>query len=93
MFVKHTSFVVNGTGNSVHIEKGLTRLTNCKITICGNNNTIEIGARCKMKDVSLYIEDSNGKIQIGGKTTITGKTHLAVIEGTYIRIGENCLFS
>lgn len=93
MFAKHTSFRIKGDNNVVKIEKGLTRLVNCKFYIVGNNNTINIEAGCKLVNVSFYIEDSNGSISIGRNSIITGCTHLAVIEGKSINIGERCLFS
>ena len=43
--------------------------------------------------VYLQIEDDNNSIQIGEHTSLTGKTHLAAIEGTSIIIGDDCLFS
>ena len=93
VFSDRTTICVQGTNNTIIIEKGLTKLKNCSITIRGNNSTIHIGAGCKFKDVSLYIEDSGGRITIDKDTIIYGKTHIAVIEGKSVAIGERCLFS
>lgn len=93
VFAKHSSFSIKGDKNVVKIDKGLTRLENCKFLIWGNNNSINIESGCKLVNVSFYIEDSNGSITIGSNTIITGCTHLAVIEGKSIKIGDRCLFS
>lgn len=93
VFRDKTSINIRGRGNRVFVEKGLTRLINCRITILGDNNTIHIGKGCKLTDASLHIEDDGGVITIGDGTIISGKTHLACIEGQTISIGEGCLFS
>lgn len=83
---------VNGSGNCIHIGS-LARLNNTVITIKGNNNQVFIGNGCLIVDGELYIEDDCGTIEIGNGTEICGKTHLAVIEGEKITIGQGCLFS
>ena len=93
MFLERTSISVRGTGNKIIVDNGLTRLKDCSITIRGNNNTINIGAGCKLNKTSLYIEDNGGRITIGKDTIIHGQTHIAVIEGKAVNIGERCLFS
>lgn len=93
VFMEKTSFDVKGTGNKICIKNGLTRLQNCRFVIRGDNNIIEVDSGCKLRDASLFIEDSNGCIVIGKDTIIAGNTHLAVIEGKTITIGERCLFS
>ena len=59
----------------------------------GNNCRILFGRDSNLNDVTLYIEDDGGRIELGKHTTITGKTELAVIEGKSITIGDDCLFS
>jgi len=93
VFLKKTNIKIKGQGNVVKIEGNLTRLYNCTFYISGNNNTIDIGGGGLLCNVIFFIEDDNGMISIGEKTTITGKTQLAVIEGCSISIGRNCLFS
>lgn len=93
VFRNGISIRVIGYGNKVLIDKGLTRLRDCSLTIRGNNNTIHIGKGCKLNSASLYIEDNGGSIIIGEGTIISGKTHIAVIEGKTISIGSRCLFS
>lgn len=41
----------------------------------------------------MIIEDDNGSIILKRHVTVCGQTELAVIEGTKITIGEDCLFS
>ena len=68
-------------------------LKNCKISICGDNNTIEIAENVHITDGDLCIEDSNNRIFIDEKSSLCGKIHLAATEGIEIRIGKECLFS
>lgn len=93
VFASHCHFFIHGTDNSVIIEPGLTRMKNCRIIVKGNNCRILIGRDSNLNDVTLYIEDDGGRIELGKHTTITGKTALAVIEGKSITIGDDCLFS
>lgn len=93
-FLKRCSITIKGDSNRVCLaNNGLSRLSKCRIKILGNNNDIFIGNSVLLNDCELYIEDDNGKIQIGDNTTIMGDTELAVIEGCEIRIGKDCMFS
>ena len=65
----------------------------CTFQIFGNDNTITIGSHCFINGGNFWIEDCGGEIEIGDRTTILGKTSLAVIEGTRIEIGKDCMFS
>lgn len=93
VFAAKTQITINGRGNEIHISPGFTRLKSCTLTINGNYNVIRIGKDCNLNKCNLYIEDNQGLIEIGEHTTISGDTHLAVIEGCSITIGANCLFS
>ena len=92
-FMKRCNILVCGHNNYVKIEPGLTRLNNTSITIYGNNCSIYIGAGCNLNNCELYIEDNNGMIHLKRHITITGHTEIAVIEGTKVTVGEDCLFS
>lgn len=91
-FLKKCSISLNGSGNSITTGERCY-LIGCKITVLGNNNSIILGDEVCLHNTELYIEDCNGQIIIGNNTLICGKTHLAVIEGTKITIGKDCLFS
>ncbi len=91
-FLKRTSVRIKGRQNSILISKA-TVLNNCRIYISGNFNILNISENCNLKDVELHFEDNNNCIYIGNNTTIGGKTHIACIEGTIIRIGKDCMFS
>lgn len=93
IYARNNTFTIKGNNNTIIIEKGITRLNNCNIYICGSNCEIKIGAGANINDTLLYIEDNNGMICIGGHTTISGQTQLSVIEGKGIHIGQQCLFS
>lgn len=93
-FLSNTIIDVKGYGNRIIItSNGLSVLEKVYIYIRGNNNVIYIADRCNLVSAELWIEDNNGEISIGTHCNICGKTHLAVIEGTKIKIGNGCLFS
>lgn len=88
------SITINGTGNKVIItEDGVNRLNHTKIFIQGNNNSIIIGRNNNLNYLELWIEDNDGSIILHNTITVAGRTQLAVIEGSRIEIGNNCLFS
>ena len=92
-WISNSKITISGNDNVVLIKKGWTKMDNCRITIRGNNNKIQIMSGVHMKNVSLYIDDSNGEIFIGEKCNLTGMCHIAVTEGTNVFVGEHCLFS
>jgi len=73
-------------GNSVSLKK-------CVFRFFGEKNTIRIGHNCKLNETEIWIEGSNNNVYIGNGVSFCGKTHIAVIEGTRLKIGDNCLFS
>lgn len=90
--LKKTKIDINGRNNQIVIQD-FSRLINCHIYIFGDNNKIVIGERCFLNNAEFYIEDSQNMISLGKHTSISGKTHLAAIEGTNIIIGQDCMFS
>jgi len=86
--------VINITGNHniIKLEKGV-RLEHVTINIYGNHNRIYLSERVLMKDGEFYIEDDGNSIVIGKDTALCGKVQLSCIEGTGIKIGNDCLFS
>lgn len=53
---------------------------------------MKIDRDCMLKELDLWVSDG-GNTEIGHNTYITGKTHIACIEGKKVTIGERCLFS
>lgn len=81
-----------GVNNSIIIKEGC-RLKNCKINILGNNNTIHIKNDSVANKLDIWVQDNNNLIEIGSNTWFNKSCHLACIEGKYIKIGDQCLFS
>ena len=90
--LKKVRIRISGHNNKIIVGDG-AKLSGVSVFIHGSNNTIIIGDRCTLLKTELHIEDCNNLIEIGCQTRIWGKTHLAAIEGTSIRIGKDCLFS
>ena len=91
-FMRKTRINIIGNNNEITFGERCS-LDSSVITIRGNDNFIHLGKKVFMKNGDLWIEDDNGGITIGDKTTISGFTHLACIEGKSIAIGSDCLFS
>ncbi len=83
---------IHGNNNEIILGSG-TWLHKCKLTIKGSNCRIVIGDDSVLRQCDLYIEDDGGQIIIGERTAIYGNTHLAVIEGKRISIGNDGLIS
>lgn len=92
VFLNHCVISVNGNNNHIEFAPG-TRLNHSHITILGSNCHISIGRLSNFVNADLYIEDDNGTIIFGRHNTICGFTHIAVIEGKSVEVGEDCLFS
>lgn len=83
---------INGSNNRI-IVKDKCLINKCQFFIKGNNNTIIIGSECRLSGMIFWIQDDNNMIKIGAKTSIGSGTELAVLEGTSIEIGEDCMLS
>ena len=68
-------------------------LKNCHIKILGSHNKIIINSGVMANDLTINCVDNYCQCEIEEKTMISGKTELAVMEGTKIKIGRNSLFS
>ena len=72
---------------------GDSLLRNCIINVRGRNNRIEIGNNNSLINSRIEIFGDNGLIIIGNDNKFCGKTHMGVVEGTKLTIGNDCLFS
>ena len=90
--MQHCKITFCGKNNTVEIRDGAI-LKNCTMRIAGNGNHIVFCERSFAKGADLCTEDDENRIEIGQRTNLCGKIHLAAIEGTKILIGEDCLFS
>lgn len=68
-------------------------LTNCHIEIHGSHHKVMIESGVGAKDLTIYCADTNCLVHIKEDTQISGKTELAVMEGTKIEVGKDGLFS
>lgn len=91
-FLLNTKIYIAGKGNVIIIGP-YSRLKNCLLHITGDNNSILVGQKASLLNAELHIEDNNNTINIGDNTTISGRTHLACIEGCTISVGNDCMFS
>lgn len=79
--------------NNVIAFGDMCQIRNVHISICGDNNIIDLGELCYIDGISICIEDSNNTISIGRHCYIHNHTEISAIEGTEIKIEEDCLFS
>jgi len=99
-FKHHNTFIQGmrlsfyGRGNSVVIGgERPASLSNCHIVIHGNNNRVIIEGGVGASDLTIYCADQGCMVHVKEDTQIAGKTELAVMEGTKIEVGCDCLFS
>lgn len=86
--------IINVRGRNNRIEIGNNNsLINSRIEIFGDNGLIIIGHNNLIKDSILWLEDSCSGIIIGNDNKFCSKTHMGVVEGTKLTIGNDCLFS
>lgn len=85
--------IINIGKNNILVIGEMTTLDGLDVYINGNNNIIKIGDRCLLKGCKIWIEDDNNTLEINNHTYVYNDTELAVIEGTAIVIGEDCLIA
>lgn len=91
-FLKKCRIEVFGGDNQIEIDERCV-FRNCHIYIRGSRNRIIIGKECKCSELEIWLEDDGNQVTIGHNTRVTGKTHLAVTEGTRLQIGSRCLLA
>ena len=92
-FMKGCRITIRGRNNLVELGTNLSRLSNSTISIYGSNCKVILMGEGNLHYAHLHIEDDGGQIVLKPHVTISGHTELAVIEGTKIVVGEDCLFS
>ncbi len=92
ILLKKVEIDIRGNGNTI-IFGEMSQIYQVNITIYGDNNVIEIGERNYLLQASFAVEDSNNTIKIGDHTYIYNHTEIAVMEGTSLIFGEDCLLS
>lgn len=91
-YLRRSFINIRGKENEIFLGHRCV-LNKCLIHVDGNNNKVILGENVAALECEIHIEDNNNTVRIGSGTHISGKTHLACIEGTNIKIGKNCLFS
>lgn len=82
---------VDGSGSIIAICDDVT-LNETKLQINGRNNTIIIGPRCKIKDVTIVIKGNNCLVAIGADTSWESGVCICS-DGMSVNIGNDCMFS
>lgn len=94
LFLSRSKVIIVGKGNRIIFRQGrLSYLRNLKISIIGDNNIIDIGAGVSCNGLSICVEDNNNRIILGDSFRCGANTELAVIEGTSIEFGDDCMLS
>lgn len=82
---------IEGAGNELTIDP-TARLWGGTIRLTGENGRCVIGDHCKLRGVSLIVEDKASRLVIKRQTSGTGCRILAG-EGGLVEIGEDCMMS
>lgn len=91
-FLRKNKITIIGSNNKITFGLG-TRLYNCKIYICGENNRLFIGDNCYCSNSTFYFEDYSCEIRLGNKTRPLGVDFAATEPNSKILVGDDCLFS
>lgn len=93
--LKNCRIIIIGNNNKVVLNKSnaLCFYDGMTIRITGNNNEVIIDESASVKGLGVCMEDDGNKLICGNKLKISGSTQFAIIEGTEIRIGDDCMFS
>lgn len=85
--------ILKGSQNKLIIQKKCL-LKKVRIEILGNNNIVEINESVMFYEGSwICIEGNDCSIQIGARTTIGEASIFCGESKTYIKIGQDCMFS
>lgn len=84
--------LVNKGENNIIEFGNHCQIKNCVFKFYGSNNVVKIGARTEMSGITFWIGDDGNNITIGNDAWFLGG-ELAALEGTSIKIGDNCMFS
>ena len=94
VFLRGIRVYLKGRNNVVTLGgEQLSVLRNLKISVYGSNNRIIVEGGVFAKDLNIYCANEGCLVHIKENTEITGRTELAVMEGTKIQLGRDCLFS
>lgn len=94
LFLSHFNLSIRGNNNCIRFKPGgISHIRGLRISITGDNNTIEIGANTSCSDFSICVEDNCNEVLLGDGFRCGANTELAAIEGTSISFGEDCMLS
>lgn len=84
---------IDGSGNSVVLEKG-AMLLNSLIRINGNNNEVVLKANSYVSGAELWVEDNQCLMSIGERTFVGHHSHLACTEdNSKLIVGDDGMLS
>lgn len=90
--LKKVTIKLGGRNNRLVFAEG-AEVSHCEIRLDGEDNLIEIGARCRFRSGKIYLRNTRGQhIRIGADTTVEG-AYLLVDEAASIDIGNDCMLS
>ncbi len=94
VFLKRMRLSFYGVDNEVVLGgKKPSAMSNLHIAIHGSNNKVIVEGGVGAKDLTIYCGDKGCLVHVKEDTMISGKTELAVMEGSKIVVGHDCLFS
>lgn len=84
-----SKITVDGKGNKIILSG---EIYNCKIKVCGNNNTIIIKNNCKIYNANIILNSQNSILSIDEFSTIGSGCIVCMGVGKNINIGKKCMF-
>ena len=94
VFLRGLRLSFDGKGNEVLLGGAKpSAITDLHIEVHGSQHKVVVEGGVGAENLTIYCADANCLVHVKENTQIAGKTELAVMEGTKIVVGKDCLFS
>lgn len=89
--LKNATVIFKGKNNKVFLRQN-SLIANCKIEFASDNGFFSIGSSTGNFNANIRIGHSC-RVVIGNQCTTTNNLHLTCAEGTWVNIGDDCMFA
>lgn len=93
VFLNHCEIRITGSGNKLVVAPGFTRLSHCKITVCGTDCEVVIGNYNNFHLSAFNVIGDGCRLIFGNGNTLRDNTYIEVSEGCRVVIGNDSLFA
>lgn len=77
----------NGANNIINVECTIKR---GKISICGNNNRVDVAGSCQWEDAEIVIHGDNNHVIIESDVRLIGPCRIEIFDNATLIMTQNC---